>query len=130
MPTYSKGYPEEVIVLRGWDGTGLPQFEENIIRFNGCEKNDMGHETFTLQVDNSKEFKEKQKYKLVKENLMFDCVKTAYKPYDIMVCLSLLRLKHHFPECQISSDGNNNDWEEPIELYKKIFGETVPEIEL
>ena len=54
--------------------------------------------------------------------------KTNRKPYDIMVQLSMLRLKHHFPETKISSDGDSEDWKNGRKLYKKIFGTAAPKM--
>lgn len=43
-------------------------------------------------------------------NKYFDCTKTAYRPYDLIVTAVLIALKHHFPECVVHSDGEEKDW--------------------
>jgi hypothetical protein len=45
-----------------------------------------------------------------------------------MVEISMLRLKHHFPQCKISSDGNASDWKNGKTLYKQIFKEVAPKL--
>lgn len=120
------------ISLGDGHGEGTPIFSEDEIIFNGSTKNDGDYETFLLMADNSEAYNRKSKdgLSLVQNGLMFDCCKTGGRPYDLMVCISLLRLKHHFPECRIASDGGTNDWREARVLYKKIFTEWPPNIEI
>jgi hypothetical protein len=112
---------EDPVILAGGDGTGEPEFNGELICFNGTEEGDMCHETFYLE--------------RVKEGngpaneLKFDFTKTNRKPYDIMVQVSMLRLKHHFPECEISSDGDTKDWKNGKSLYKKIFKTAAPKLD-
>ena len=73
----------------------------------------MSHESFLLRVN---------------EKAGYNFCKTARKPYDLMVCISLLRLKYHFPETIIKTDGTRKDWKEANDLYKKVFGEKAPEV--
>lgn len=119
------------VTLGDGHGDGLPEFTKEKICFNGTNKDDYSHETFFLQADNSEEYKRKSEgaSSLVGGGLMFDCCKTNCKPYDIMVCISLLRLLHHFPECKVSSDGGGPDWKGARTLYKKIFGVAPPKVE-
>lgn len=43
--------------------------------------------------------------------LVFDCCKTAFKPYDLIVIASLIILNHHFGDnFKVSSDGTNEQW--------------------
>jgi hypothetical protein len=60
--------------------------------------------------------------------------KTARKPYDILVCVSLLAFKHAFYNPDVfsfSSDGDNADWQAAKNLYTDItfsfVGEIFPE---
>lgn len=126
LPSHSNSaggyYKEKPIVLAGWDGKGKPEFTEEEITFNGTEENDMYHESFYLPRETDKEDRVNEK------GLVFSFTKTARKPYDFMVCVSLLRLKHHFPECEISSDGNAEDWKPAKDFYKKVFGEVAPKL--
>ena len=116
----ASGDSKESAVICGGDGTGEPEFTENVISFNGDAKTGNDHETFYLP-------REKPEGKSDKE-LCFDFTKTARKPYDIMVQVSMLRLKHHFPECEISSDGDSSDWKNGKALYKEIFKEVAPKL--
>lgn len=102
---------EGVIYLAGGNGEGEPIFTKDLICFNG--KDDEAHETFAIRQ---------------KGNDSFEFCKTNRKPYDFMVCVSLLRLKHHFPESNISSDGGAKDWAPAKKFYKKVFGEAAPKI--
>jgi hypothetical protein len=57
-----------------------------------------------------------------KDGLYFDCCKTAYRPYDLAVTAVLISLKHHFPECRISSDGEEKDWLDGKFLCNNLLG--------
>jgi hypothetical protein len=108
-------------VLCGWNGTGNPEFLENEIAFNGDKTDDMDHESFVIQRDNSKEREDEK-------GLIFEFCKSARKPYDLMVKISMLRLKHHFPKTEISCDGDASDWKQARTIYKKAFGENGPRL--
>lgn len=112
---------KEFIVIRGGDGEGSPVFNENVIAFNGDKKDDMYHETFAIERVKRDSRSEK--------GLVFDFCKTARKPYDLMVKISMLRLKYHFPECELSCDGVAADWKQAKKVYKKVFGGTIPKID-
>lgn len=112
-------------VLFGWDGTGEPEFTSEEIAFNGDESKGLDHESFVINRDNT----ERAQSRGSENGLVFDFCKTARKPYDLMVQISMLRLKHHFPESKISSDGDSKDWANGNKLYKKIFGEEPPKLE-
>jgi hypothetical protein len=128
LPAHSESagnyYPKEYIVLCGGDGTGSPVFTEGDIRFNGNEKEGLDCETFSISQDNTKHANVCGS----KNGLISDFIKTARKPYDLMVKISLLRAKHHFPKCEISSDGNISDWKQAKDIYKKAFGGRMPKI--
>lgn len=116
LPTKSDSAQQDnegVIYLAGGNGEGEPVFNNMKIIFNG--KDDLAHETFAI---------------LQKGNPDFEFCKTARKPYDLMVCFSLLRLKYHFPEANISSDGGAKDWAAAKKFYKKVFGEAAPKFNL
>jgi hypothetical protein len=113
------------VSLFGGNGTGEPIFNEDLICFNGDASKGYNHETFYIE-----RVKDNPRVDEIDENgLVFDFCKTARKPYDLMAQISMLRLKHHFPECKISSDGDAKDWKNGKDLYKKIFGETAPKLE-
>ena len=114
LPTKSTSAQQDhkgVIYLAGGNGEGEPIFTKDLICFNG--KDDEAHETFMIRQ---------------KGNDDFEFCKTNRKPYDLMVCFSLLRLKHHFPDANISSDGTAKDWLAAKKFYKKVFKETPPKI--
>jgi len=57
--------------------------------------------------------------------------KTARKPYDLLVCVSLLAFKHAFDNPDVfsfSSDGDNAEWETSKDLFTRITGSFVGEI--
>lgn len=56
------------------------------------------------------------------KGLFFDCCKTAYRPYDLAVTAVLIALKHHFPKCQVSSDGEDKDWLDGKFLCNNLLG--------
>lgn len=124
LPGTTIGDLKYLIVLRGWDGTGKPEFTNEAIAFNGDNQDDLSHETFRIDRDNTKQANARGS----KESLVFNCCKTARKPYDLMVQISLLRLKHHFPETIITSDGRSTDWVKGRKVYKKIFGDNPPKM--
>lgn len=48
--------------------------------------------------------------------------KTAYKPYDIAVCLALIMAKKRFgPGIEVSSDGSAVEWKEAFEVAAQVF---------
>ena len=65
---------------------------DDLVFFNG------GHETFVVA-------------RVARD---FKFCKTARKPYDLVVTACLLRLQEHFPEIDVSSDGemapDNDEW--------------------
>lgn len=67
--------------------------------------------------------KELQSYDEADENgLYFDCCKTAYRPYDLVVTAVLIALKHHFPKVKLSSDGEEKDWLDARFLCNNLLG--------
>lgn len=97
-----------------------PEISEKIIRFNG--EGDLGHETFYVsKVMNHNSWENKTQP-------AFQFCKTARKPYDLAVCLSLLRIKSVAPDVlNIGSDGDE-EWNQVYPVYKTIFGEESPRL--
>lgn len=94
------------VELAGGSGTGKPVFTGTKVCFNGLD--DDSYESCYLALDNS-DFK-------------FDFCKTARKPYDVAVCLTLLCFKKFFgDDFKYSSDGNMDDegWALAIETFEK-----------
>ena len=108
-------------VLCGGDGTGSPKFTKDLIIFNGDATDGMDHETFVIERDHKDS-------RVDEKELVFEFCKSARKPYDLMVKISMLRLKHHFPQTEISGDGDASDWKQARTIYKKAFGEDGPRL--
>jgi hypothetical protein len=57
-----------------------------------------------------------------KKGLFFECCKTAYRPYDLMVTAALLILKHHLPKVELGTDGEEKDWLDARILCHNLLG--------
>jgi hypothetical protein len=99
-------------IIRGGLGKGSPMINESEVWFNGDAETGTDHETFGIRwFPSGGEVK--------------GFCKTARKPYDILVCVSLLAFKHAFNDPAVfsfSSDGDNSDWEEAKDLFTRITG--------
>ena len=116
-----------IVIKDGW-GENEPQIDDNVICFNGDASKEEDFETFAVRVgDNG-----------------FNCCKTGRMLYDVYVCVACLILKEHFgDDLCLTSDGIfkdhtdrgvdidlllvgkyeiDDDWEKPIEIYKKFKG--------
>ena len=91
-------------------GMGEPVFNETRIWFNGYRKNGTDHETMMIDL---------------KQDDAWDFCKTARKPYDLLVCCTLIALANNLPpdSFSFSSDGDAADWQPALDLYTKIIGE-------
>lgn len=91
-----------------WDTPKKPVCNRDTIRFNGAKEE--GHETFMITK---------------KHNQSFNFCKTAYKRYDLPVCLVLLVCHSVAPGAlDIGSDGDwEQDWKGARDTYKMLFGE-------
>lgn len=80
---------------------------------------DCSHESFIVE-----RIKEPSKYDQPNESgLLFDCCKTAYKPYDLAVTAALIILKHHMGDAiKVSSDGENKDWRDAAMVCQLVLG--------
>jgi hypothetical protein len=116
---YYKEYP---IRLRGGNGTGEPEFSNDLIAYNGDDEtgNDLAHETFYFErvIDKEDHYRRDDP---PEDDLWFECCKTARKPYDLFVCANLIAIKYHFPETKISSDGGYADWKPAVDWYVSVF---------
>lgn len=91
------------------NGYGEPVFTDTLVCFNGDAEKDYDHETCYLALNN--------------DNYEFDFCKTACKPYDVAVCLTLLCFKKAFgDDFSYSSDGNIEDegWKMAHNIFNKI----------
>ena len=104
--------PQSKEVLRGGLGEGEPIINETEVWFNGDEELGNDHETFAINW---------------KDTEPFGFCKTARKPYDLLVCLSLLSLLNHYGSdiFQLSSDGDAEEWQEAVDLYNDVTGKEV-----
>lgn len=93
-----------------------PSITNEHIRFNG--QGEQGHETFFMA----------RKLKADRDinKPVFDFCKTAAKPYDLAVCLILLRIAHYVPsDFVIKSDGAwDTEWEAARRAYTMLFLDT------
>lgn len=111
-------YDDQPCIIRGGLGKGLPMINESQVWFNGDEKTGMDNETFDMKW-------------YPEGGLVKDFCKTNRKPYDILVCVSLIAFKFFFDNPDVftfSSDGDNSDWAEAKDLFTRITGSFVGEI--
>jgi hypothetical protein len=88
--------------------TKLPQANDANVRFNGV--GDDGHETFLIHPASTS----------------FEFCKTASKPYDKIVCAVLAVFKEHGGDIvEITSDGDEPDWQEGLDYAAKVLGRKV-----
>ncbi len=109
-----KASAEKGVYLADGGGTvgTVPQVDNTIVAFNGMDYSDKGgedgsHETLHIPQGGSDGF---------------NFCKTAQKPYDLVVIAVLIALKKHFPSIELSSDGDQDDWEEGIEFCQNTLG--------
>jgi len=105
----------DVYKICGGLGEGKPIISDTEIWFNGDASQQLDHETFSLH--------------WARPNLhgrYRDFCKTARKPYDLIVCFTLLIFAEIFPPeaFEFSSDGDINDdeWQRAVELYEAFTG--------
>ncbi|WP_276971435.1 hypothetical protein [Ferrimicrobium acidiphilum] len=111
------GYCSRVgIALAGYDRgkyrKGAPLHYSRFIAFNGIGKD--AHEPFSMPKD----------YDESNDSLSVFC-KTARKPYDLAVCLVLLRMAEIVPGFTFESDGDPDsepEWLTAKQAYEEIFG--------
>ena len=104
--------PDKSIISYNGDAKEKPLFRNDEIFFNGVE--DKSHETFFIAPNESE----------------WNFCKTAYKPYDLLVC-AILILAHDRLGYEVSSDGDFEDWEDSIRFYiETIHGDEYEKDEL
>jgi hypothetical protein len=108
-------YVKELIPLRlaGGMGTGEPEFSDTKVWFNGYDDgvNDFSHETCAILLDDPNDYS-------------FNFCKTAEKPYDVAVCLTLICFKKAFgDDFNYSSDGReteNDGWVNAHRIFDSV----------
>lgn len=101
---------QDLFGVYGGFGNGKPIINESEIWLNGDSKEGLDHESFAIRWSD------------FLQNKSGFC-KTAQKPYDLIVCFSLLTLKEAFrKEFSFSSDGTREDWEEAFRIYHCFTG--------
>ncbi len=116
---------EQGFKLFGGLGEGAKIITPTEISFNGDASEDLDHETFGLDLFDLGRYNCVDEYD-TKEGL-FNFCKTARKPYDFAVCLSLIVMKHHLgKDFKISSDGGFDEWDEIIKYYETFFKRKAP----
>lgn len=105
--------------LAGGLGEGKPEVSSEGFSLNGVGPRD-DHETFMIYRKFHRNPMDHEKAK----RLIFDCTKTAYKPYDEVVTACLIAFKHHFgDDVRVSSDGEYlGDWTQGATLYERATG--------
>jgi hypothetical protein len=114
LPEYSTSagahYDHEPLRICGENGIGSPDLRVNSVCLNGEGKIGMNHEN--LYIHRTKE--------------LHGFCKTDRKPYDLIVCFTLIALANAYNDPKIftfSSDGNKKDYQPAAELYTKLIGE-------
>src|SRR5258708_23774889 len=115
-------YAEHPVVIRGGMGKGQPQLTPNLVSFNGDDENGQGLAHETMRVPRILKPESWQQPDPEENNCYFQCCKTAGKPYDIVVCATLLSLKYHFPVVTVRSDGTPDDWFVAVAWYLDCVG--------
>jgi len=93
------------------DGENNPIINENEIRLNGCNYSKSTREPFIISID--------------KPGPSF--CNTDKRPYDLLVCCSLLVFTGIFPDYvfSFSSDGEDRQWMLPIAQYQILLNKTA-----
>lgn len=92
--------------IRGWDGYGSPEFDDNSISFNGDADKGEDCETFLLEQDRTRK----------------NFCKTNRYRYDTVVAASLLIAKHHFNDITVSCDDQKDGYDDAVLLLKNTLG--------
>jgi len=94
------------LIIKSWNGKGLPEILDDEVAFNGDASRGHDHESFVFKIEEGKED-------------TFNFCKTARKPYDFFVCLALLSMVNNLEGIEVSSDGGEDDWQPAINFYEE-----------
>jgi hypothetical protein len=80
---------------------------------------DCSYETFSFP----RVFKKEYEQKADGTELLFDCCKTAYRPYDLAVTAFLIIAKRYLGGAiKIHSDGEIKDWQDAMDICENALG--------
>jgi hypothetical protein len=118
ISAYANYLQAQGINICGPFGTGKAEIDPQHVRFNGDKATGRNHETFSVQLGE------------ILPNEGFNFCKTARKPYDTLVCLSLLALQEELGEdtFHYASDGNDGDWGPAYEIYETFHSTPAPRL--
>jgi hypothetical protein len=113
---YANFLESQGTIIRGPLGVGGAEITPSSVRFNGDRATGHDHETFSV------EFGE------VLPRQGFNFCKTARKPYDTLVCLSLLAFYDELgPDTfHYVSDGGNQEWDKAYHIYETFHSHPAP----
>ena len=102
-------FSDEPLIIKNWEGKGYPEILDNEVAFNGDASRGHDHESFVFKIEEG-------------QNRKFSFCKTARKPYDFFVCLALLSMVKNLEGIEISTDGDEQDWQPAINFYEQHIG--------
>jgi hypothetical protein len=107
------------IRVTGWDGTGQPHVDTELVSFNGDASRGIDCETCHIpRVFEPEPWMEQ----FVVDGLYRGFCKTNRHPYDAVVVAVLLSFQHHFPTVRLSSDGGPTQLTPGGHLYMEVTG--------
>lgn len=129
--TAGNGYGKSKLEIAGWNPKGgegnsgeyelgFPIMDGEQMAYNGAGDG-LDHESLVIERALSKEEIRGAKEMRPKAQLISGFCKTARKPYDTFVCLTLISFKRWFGNTvEIGTDGDREDWQPAIDLYQKL----------
>ena len=104
-----------IVIQYEYDDSSRQCVFKEAIQFNGAGFE--GHETFFIPYGPDAYLQQ------------YNFCKTARKPYDLAVCLCLLRIAHHCPAFFIAPAGDwDSDWLNARATYTHLFKEEPPRV--
>lgn len=86
-------------------------FAGNLVSQRVAPLNEKGYGSGSYESVYIKHIFPNDRFRQLDENgLLFDCCKTAYRPYDLAVTALYIIIKHHDPRTKVRSDGEEKDW--------------------
>lgn len=110
----------EGVGIAGDDPRNGKWFAGDLLDSRCCDKNgDGSYETFGIDCQRKRpEWQKKKEYPLI-----FDCCKTAFRPYDLNVQCCLIVFKQYFnKDFKVHSDGESENWNEARDICQHIVG--------